>query len=96
MAHNLSKSPFFFLYAVSCDMLFCRLVIFHVLKLFYYLLLLTLRRLFQVHERGGPRDKIIYNTTLLLGAVVGFGILELMYRGMFPRGLKRGLLGIED
>ena len=44
---------------------------------------------FQIHERGGPKDKMLYNFTLVLAAICSIGILNLMYRGMFPKGLKK-------
>ena len=47
----------------------------------------------RIHERGGPKDKMLYNFTLVLAAVCGVEILELMYRGMFPKGLKKGIFG---
>ena len=47
----------------------------------------------RIHERGGPKDKMLYNFTLVLSAICGFGILDLMYRGMFPKGLKKGIFG---
>ena len=39
----------------------------------------------QVHERGGSKDKIHYNVTLLLGLAVAAELLEFTYRGIFGK-----------
>ena len=46
----------------------------------------------QIHKRRGPKDKMLYNFTLVLAAVCGVEILELLYRGMFPRDLRKDFL----
>ena len=38
-----------------------------------------------MHERGGPKDKILYNLTLLLGLAVAAELLEFTYRGIFGK-----------
>jgi hypothetical protein len=47
----------------------------------------------RIHERGGPKDKIRYNPTLVLAAFCGVSVLRLMYRCVFPKGLTKGIFG---